>query len=375
MRLKWWVASLVVTVCMPFSFAQAPAQAKPEAPHMARLPQNPPQWDEEGRPLPAPLFWQPRLDQDLPAFKPKYDKNLSGHFVGTSFNILPQLVNSWISAFNVYYPNVKLENDRPYSGRGPKDLIDGKVDFAFVSRELKHSDVTEFQQKYGYAPTTIPVVGGSYDHYGFLDCIVFIVNKDNPLERLNYQQLDAIFSQTRYRGADTPITTWGQLGLKGDWVDKPVHVYGIQPWNGFEEFVRERVLSVGDKRGEWRKDMNFVSDVVMPIPLWVAWDPYGIGYSGLVFTTDGTKTIALAENNDGPYVAPSYKNVALARYPLSRVSYLDVNKKPDQELSPALAEFARFILSRQGQQLVLDQGIFLPLRAEQAESSLGEISK
>lgn len=374
-RIKVLAVSLLLTFCTPFMRAQAQSQRSAPSPHMAALPQNPPEWDENGRPLPMPEFWQPRLDHDLPNFEPKYDKSLGGRFVGTSFNILPQLADAWIADFNKYYPNVKLDNAKPYSGRGPKDLIDGKVDFAFVSRELKNSDVTEFQAKYGYPPTTIPVVGGSYEHYGFLDCIVFIVNKDNPIERLSYQQLDAVFSQTRYRGAPASITTWGQLGLKGEWADKPVHVYGIKPWNGFEEFVRERVLSVEGKRGEWRRDMNFASDVVMPIPLWVNWDPYGIAYSGMVYITEGTKPIAIAENPSGPFVAPTYKNVALARYPLSRVSYLDVNKKPGQELPPALAEFVRFILSHQGQQLVLDQGIFLPLRAEQARSSLGELAK
>ena len=343
--------------------------------HVARLPENPPEWDANGRPLPTPNFWQPRLDPELPTFKPRYDKNLAGHLVGTSLNILPQLVDLWITAFRDYYPNVKIENLPPYSGRGPKDLLQGKVDFAFVSRELKPSDIAEFESKYGYPPRCIPVVGGSYEHYGFLDAMVFIVNKDNPIRQLDYQQLDAIFSQTRHRGAVAPITTWGQLGLKGEWADKPVHAYGIQPWNGFEEFIRERVLSVGNKRGEWSKSMNFVSDVVMPVPLWVNWDPYGIGYSGMVYITQGTKPLAIAENAAGPYYAPTYENVALALYPLARVSYLNVNKKPGQSLSPALEEFARFILSKQGQQQVVEEGIFLPLRALQVRASLEALAK
>jgi phosphate transport system substrate-binding protein len=369
-----WFLTITLLICVLVGQAAAQAQSA-EPPHMARLPQNPPEWDADGRPLPAPLFWQPRLDDGLPAFASHYDKNLTGKITATSFNILPGLVDSWIKAFNSYYPNVEIENPQPYSGRGPKDLIDGKVDCAFVSRELKQSDITEFQATYGYPPTSIPVVGGSYDHYGFLDTIVFIVNKDNPIQELDYRQLDAVFSQTRLRGASGPVTTWGQLGLNGEWASKPVHVYGIQPWNGFEEFVRDRVLSVGEQRGEWRKDMNFVSDVVLPIPLWVGWDPYGIGYSGMAYVTQSTKPLEISEKATGPFYAPTYENVALAKYPLARVSYMNVNKKPGEALSPALAEFARFILSKQGQQLVLNEGIFLPLRSEQVTASLGELSK
>lgn len=368
--MRTFLAGLLIAMAGACAAAQGKPAAQPaQAPHTAPIPHNPPEWDENGRPVPTPEFWQPRLDPGLPIFEPRYSKSFSGHILSTSFNVLPGLVDAWIAAFRQYYPNVTIVNPKPFSGRGPKDLIDGKVDCAFVSRELQPSDIAGFEAKYGYPPTSLPVAGGSYRHYGFLDAIVVIVNRDNPIQRLDYQQLDAIFSRTRYRGAPAPITTWGQLGLTGEWANKPVHAYGIKPWNGFEEFFRERVLSVGDKRGDWSPAVNFVSDVVMPVPLWVNWDPYGIAYSGVVYTTAGTKSLALAVNPHGRYYAPTYRQIALAHYPLARVSYLDVNKKPGQPLPAALAEFTRFILSQQGQQLILNQGIFLPLRAGQAESS------
>lgn len=49
-------------------------------------------------------------------------------------------------------------------------------------------------------------------------------------------------STTRARGG-APATTWGDLGLAGEWADKPIHIYGIKPWNGCEEFIRQRVPS------------------------------------------------------------------------------------------------------------------------------------
>ena len=71
-------------------------------------------------------------------------------------------------------------------------------------------------------------------------------------------------------------------------------------------------------------------------------------------------------SESGPFYAPSYANVALATYPLSRLIYFNVNRAPGRPLDPALAAFLHFILSREGQQAVLDQAIYLPLRAAQA---------
>jgi len=371
---KTLLAVALVLGITPFAAGQK-KPAKQEEPDTYKLPVNPPSWDNTARPLPTPDFLQPRLDDKLTTFRPQYGKKLTGKITCTSFNVLPQLVDMWVEGFKEYYPNVQVSNPPPYSGKAATWLIDGKINCAFISRELKHSDVTQFQQKYGYPPTSIPVVGGSFDHYGFLDSIAFIVNKDNPIHKLTYQQLDAIFSRTRYRGAPQAITTWGQLGLKGEWADKPIHVYGVKPWNGFEEFVREKVLSVGDKRGEWSDTMDLSNKVIMPIPLWVGWDKYGISYSGMAFITESTKPIAVAENPNGPYYAPTYKEVALANYPLARVSYINVNKQPDKALNPAMEEFIRYILSRQGQQKVLDEGIYMPLREKQVTPSLKYLSK
>ena len=68
-------------------------------------------------------------------------------------------------------------------------------------------------------------------------------------------------------------------------------------------------------------------------------------------------------------MAPTYENVALAAYPLSRLTFFNVNKAPGKPLDPALEEFLRFILSREGQQVVLDHASYIPLRANQAQAA------
>jgi phosphate transport system substrate-binding protein len=339
------------------------------------LASNKPQTDAEaaagrasGRKLPRPELLQPTLDASLLPYQPRADRNLKASFKAASSDVLPGLAAMWIAAFKKYYPGVEIDVSPPYAGSlGAQELVKGNLDLVFVSRELRPDDITGFRAQFNYDPLSVPICGGTYRHFGFLDAIGFFVNKDNPIEKLSFAQLDGILSTTRHRGGPA-IAKWGDLGLTGEWADKPIHIYGVQPWNGFEEFVRQRVLSVPGKRGEWRTDISF-EKVVFPMAGRVAADRYGIGYSGLAYIDAAVKLLALSAESVVPASPPTYENVATAAYPLSRLVFLNLNRAPGRPLDPALAEFLRFVLSREGQRIVLDQAIYLPLRERQAAHS------
>ena len=359
-------AAPAAAAATPSSFVewvdQPRATAKPQTEEEAEA------GKKNGRALPELELLQPMLDPALPAYKPRKDLKLAGTFKGAASDVLPGLANAWFAAFRKIHPNVHLSVAPPYAGSlGAKELVKQNIDFVFVSRELKPDDIVDFKAKFGYAPTSVPISGGSYRHFGFLDAVGFFVSRDNPLDKISYAQLDAIFSSTHHRGG-APITTWGQLGLTGEWADKPVHAYAITPWNGFEEFVRQRVLSIDGKRGEWRGDIHY-DKLVFPMARHAVEDRYAIGYTGIAYVDAPVKMLALGEADAGPFLAPSYENVARAAYPLSRLIYFNVNKAPGKALDPALAEFLRFVLSREGQQIVRDQGVYVPLRANQADSA------
>lgn len=321
-----------------------------------------------GRPLPDPEILQPMLDRDLPPFTPRENRDMTAHLTGAASDVLANLAGRWIAAFEAYYPHVTISVPPPYSGRvGAKELVGASIDFALVSRELVPQDVTDFQAKYGYAPLSVPIMGGTYRDFGFLDAIGVFVNEQNPITKLSFTQLDGLLSKTRHRGGQ-PVRKWGDVGLTGEWADRDIHVWGVKPWNGFEEFVRERVLSTAGQRGEWRSDLNF-TETVFPIAPHVAADRDALGYAGLAYLAPGVKLIALQATPDGPYLEPSYENVARATYPLSRVVYCNLNREPGKAIAPALAEFLRFVLSKEGQQVVLNQAVFIPLRETQATNS------
>jgi phosphate transport system substrate-binding protein len=340
---------------------------KPQTPEQAKA------GVERGRELPPPEVLQPSLDPALPAFVPRREK-LTGTFKGAASDVLVVVAQKLFEKFRQYHPGVSLSIAPPYAGSlGAIELVKGDLDFVFVSRELKPDDVKGFREKYAYDPLSVPISGGSYRHFGALDAVGFFVHKDNPIDKLTFEQLDAMYSKTRHRGGKE-IKTWGDLGLTGEWADKPIHLYGIKPWNGFEEFVRQRVLSVDGKRGEWRDDISF-EKVVFPMAKHMAEDRYGIGYAGVAYVDAPVKVIALSEGKGKPYEPASYEAAALASYPLSRLTFFNTNKAPGKPLSPAIQEFLRFVLSREGQQVILEHARYIPLRGFQAEAGRALLAK
>src|ERR1700737_1781390 len=177
--------------------------------------QTPEQAEEgrkSGRKLPPPEILQPTLDPALPAYQPRKEK-LSVAFRGGASDVLVVLVQKWFEKFKAHQPGVSLSVAPPYAGSlGAVELVKENLDFVFVSRELRPDDVRDFKAKFGYSPLSLPICGGSYRHFGALDAIAFFVHKDNPLEKLTFDQLDAIYSSTHLRGGK-PATKWGDLGL------------------------------------------------------------------------------------------------------------------------------------------------------------------
>jgi len=371
-RAHLWPTALIALALTPAAACASGASATVEwqLPVQPTHPVQTPAQDRagmwHGRILPKPELLQPSLDPRLVAFKPRYRPDLSGTVRLMSSDTLPALVRAWVRSFAKFYPNVRVTFAPPFEGSyGAKALLRGRTDIAFVSRELKPTDVSSFRAKYGYAPTSVPVCGGSWRQFGFLDAVAVIVNKRNPIRQLSFRQLDAILSRSHLRG-DHPAVTWGEVGGKGAWAHRPIHVDAIKPWNGFEEFVRQRVLDARGRRGHWRKGIHF-APTVFPIARRVAADPDAIGYTGLAFVDAPVKVLAICKGDAA--ASPTYSNVALARYPLSRLIYANVNHRPGTALRPAVREFLRLILSRQGQQDVRREGIFLPLRQVQVRAA------
>jgi phosphate transport system substrate-binding protein len=340
---------------------------------------DPAEWKVEGRPLPLREFLQPALDAELPAYR---SAGVAGKLEGSAPPILARLARRWVAAFREREPAVRVDVPPPYEeprGAGSERLrlfLDGRIDFAFLTRDLTAPDVAAFRRVHGFDPLQIAVAGGSFRHFGFVDAVAVVVHRDNPVRGLTLAQLDAIFSKTRHRGQARAAVTWGDVGV-GEWADRPIHVVGHGAWSGEESaratFIRRNVMDAGARRGEWR-DFGLPDGGDAIVGDAVAADRYAIGFTGMGHLAPGIRTVALAPAAGAPFYEADYDNVARADYPLSRVLYLVVARKPGEPLAPALEAFAKFLLSRDGQREVLEQGIFLPLRARQAADALGSLN-
>ena len=180
-------------------------------------------------------------------------------------------------------------------------------------------------------------------------------------------EVDAIFSKNRNGGAKEAIITWGELGLEGDWKDKPISLYGRNSASGTYGYFKKHALFKGDFKSTV-KEQPGSSSVVQS----VASDKYGIGYSGIGYKTADVLAIPLGVKPEGPLVAPEPANAYSGEYPLSRFLYLSVNYKPGTDLDPLRREFVRYVLSSSGQADVLKDG-YLPVTAPIAKRSLEAI--
>src|SRR4029453_6898996 len=180
--------------------------------------------------------------------------------------------------FRKMYPNVKIQIEGKGSGTAPPALIAGSAQFGPMSRVMRPTEIDQFEAKYGYKPTQLRT---SYD------ALAVYVNKDNPLEKATLAEVDGIFSKTRRRGAKN-ISTWGQLGLTGDWASRPISLYGRNSASGTYGFFKEHALTNGDYKDSVKKQPG-TSSVVEG----VASEKYAIGYSGIGYLTSDVRAVPL----------------------------------------------------------------------------------
>jgi phosphate transport system substrate-binding protein len=265
----------------------------------------------------------------------------------------------WAEGFQSVYPNVKIEIEGKGSSTAPPALIAGTAQFGPMSRPMKSKEIEDFEQKYGYKPSAFRSA---------VDALAVYVHKDNPLECMSMQQLDAVFSKTRNGGYDSDITTWGQLGLGGEWADRPISLYGRNSASGTYGYYKEVALFDGDYKDSV-KEQPGSSTVVQG----VASDKAGIGYSGVGYKTADVRSVPLKTSEDGECYDATAENAYAGDYPISRFLYIYVNKDPNEKLDPLRAEFIRYVFTREGQQATIKDGYFPVTRtiADQDLEALG----
>ena len=301
------------------------------------------------------------LDQEIDPALAAYVKvggEVAGSLKCVGSDTMNNLVALWAEGFKKSYPSVQEGIEGKGSASAPPALTEGTATFGPMSRDWKPSEIDAFKEKHGYAPVVLPVA---------IDMLAVFVHKDNPLKSLSLQEVDAIFSKNRSGGAKNEIRTWGDLGLEGEWKDKPISLYGRNSASGTYGFFKENALFKGDFKPTV-KEQPGSSAVVQA----VASDKYGIGYSGIGYRTADVRAVPLAAKPGAAPVPTEPKFAYSGEYPLSRFLYLSVNHKPGSTIDPLRGEFVRYVLSATGQADVLKDG-YLPITAPIAKRGLASL--
>jgi len=314
---------------------------------------------------------EPTID----AAVPRYEQvpGISGNLTGVGSDTLNNMMDMWLEKFQELYPNVTGSYRGEGSSAAPPALKEGISQLGPMSRAMKNEELDAFEKALGYKPTEVVVA---------LDCLAVFVHKDNPIKSLSLPQVDCIFSSTRNSGY-RDIGTWGRAGLRDNpsWASKPISLYGRNSVSGTYGFFKEKALFKGDFKNAVNEQPGSAAVINA-----IANDPQGIGYSGIGYLTADVRALPLApgfkrgELDSGSEdaqellrpAAPTFENALAGDYPLGRALYIYVNKKPNEPLPSLVHEFLKFVLSKQGQQVVASDG-FGPLPAAAVEENLAKL--
>ncbi|MBM3488149.1 MAG: phosphate ABC transporter substrate-binding protein PstS family protein [Alphaproteobacteria bacterium] len=289
-----------------------------------------------------PASAQVTIDAALPGYTQV--SGVSGNLKSIGSDTLNNLMTLWAEGFNQRYPAVKVEIEGKGSSTAPPALVAGTAHFGPMSRPMRGAEIDGFEKKFGYKPAAIRAA---------VDALAVFVHKDNPIQCLTLQQIDAVFSKTRKGGAGTDAATWGDLGLTGDWANKPISLYGRNSASGTYGYFKEVALFNGDYKDSV-KEQPGSSTVVQG----VASDKFAMGYSGIGYKTADVRTVPLAARPGDKCADATAESAYAGDYPLARFLYIYANINPNEKLDPLRSEFVKFIYSKDGQQVVIKDGYF-----------------
>jgi phosphate transport system substrate-binding protein len=249
---------------------------------------------------------------------------LTGSLTIAGSDTMVNMAQGWADAFQTANAGVTVAVKGGGSGTGIAALINGTVDFANSSREMKAEEVTAATAK-GITPVATEVAR---------DGVAIVVNPANTVENLTLDQLGKIYLGT--------IKNWKEVGGP----DKPITLVSRDPSSGTYEFVVEKVL----KKGKFATSTKLLQSTQAVVDE-VAADPNAIGYIGVGYETTSVKVVGV----DG--VKASVATVTDETYPLWRFLFMYSNGEP----TGAAKAYIDWIVGADGQKVVTDQG-FVPVR-------------
>jgi phosphate transport system substrate-binding protein len=251
---------------------------------------------------------------------------------------LVNVAQAWAEAYQQVQPTVVVAVSGGGSGTGIAALINGTVDIANASREIKDKELALARDN-GQDPVR-HVVG--------YDALAIFLHADNPIAEMTIEDLRQIYvdggTSTRWTdlGVEVP-------GCKG----QEIVVVSRQNNSGTYAYFREAVLGDADFRLGTR-DMHGSKDVVDLVEN----TPCAIGYSGLAYAVDHVKMPCVVGSAGADCVEPTVETASDGTYAIARPLFMYTNGEPTGHIG----EYMNWIKSDAGQCIILGKG-YAPAQA------------
>ena len=312
---------------------------------------------------------------------------------------LEELTGKLANAFRGYHGQVRLNAYLINTSQAFAGLVTGEADIGLMGHRQWRNGFVAFEKQFGYAPLEIRFASGSYDDpQGTTPGLMFIVNRNNPLAGLTLEQIDGIYGAERTGGwvngqwstavacgPEKNVRTWGQLGVTGELAGQTIRLYGsditLSNWADLIErevfhggtkwnpaLIEAPRADIGTKAKGKTRDQQVLEAVEK--------DTAAIGFifQRVINANQGNvRVLPLARAAGKPFVTPSAQTFFDGSYPLHNGAYIYLNRVPGQPLGAREKEFVRFLLSREGQQIIADNRLFIPLSADQAKAELAKL--
>lgn len=237
------------------------------------------------------------------------------------------LAQRWAEKYMAAHSDVVIQVTGGGTGTGISALINGTTDFANASREMKKSEIAKLKERYNTLGSEIKVAK---------DGITIYTHSSNSVSELSIDQIKAIYL--------AEITNWKDVGGS----DAPIIIYGRENSSGTFVYFRDNVLG-GKDYSPTMQSLPGTAAVVNAVTK----DKNGIGYGGAAYA-EGIKIIKVKKDAASTAYAPTAENVKNNVYPIARYLFMYSRSKP----TGALKDFADWILSPEGQDLVAKVGYF-----------------
>ena len=245
------------------------------------------------------------------------------------------LALAWAEEYQQIHPEIRLSVTGGGSGTGIAALINGTVDIANASRQMK-AEEKETAIANGSNPVEFIIAR---------DAIAIIVNPENPVDNLTLQQISDIYSGK--------INNWKELGGE----DRPIVRLSRETNSGTHVYFLEEVIRLGEKENT----TLFARDTLLlpsseGIGAEIRQNPNAIGYDGLGYVTEEMKVLGVASAGSSDFTLPSSVTVNSGAYPIARDLYMYTRDVP----TGTIKEYLDWILSPEAQNIVTELG-FVPI--------------